>query len=44
MRVGSHEHSHFIFRVRDHDDEIMLDPWILFRQMYRDRERTTATD
>ena len=42
--VGSHEHSHFIFRVRDYDDEIMLDPWILFRQMYRDRARTTAVD
>jgi len=40
--VGSHEHSHFIFRVQDCDDEILLDPWILFWQMYRDRELTTC--
>ena len=42
--TGSHEHSHFVWRVRDAGDagggEVMLDPWILFWQMYRDREMT----
>ncbi len=40
--VGSHEHSHFVFGVREpgatEDDVILLDPWILFRQMYLDRQ------
>ena len=26
----------------DVDDDILLDPWILFWQMYRDRELTTC--
>jgi len=46
VRIGSHEHSHFIFAVREpgaaEDEEILLDPWILFSQMYADRRRTTA--
>jgi len=41
--TGSHEHSHFVWRVRDPGgNEVMLDPWILFWQMYRDRELTSA--
>lgn len=44
--VGALDHSHFVFRVvepgQSQDDAIMLDPWILFWQMYRDRELTTA--
>jgi hypothetical protein len=33
----SHEHSHFAFSLIEPDeDEIWLDPWILFRQMYID--------
>ena len=43
---GSHEHSHFVFGVVEpgDDDEakILLDPWILFWQMYCDRSRTAA--
>ena len=36
---GYHEHSHFVFRVVEPDGtEILLDPWILFRQMYLDIE------
>ncbi len=51
--VGGHDHSHFVFKVRDGDaaddapeyrqgrdlptSDILLDPWILFWQMYRDR-------
>jgi hypothetical protein len=46
MLTGSHEHSHFNFRVREPGTaaggEILLDPWILFWQMYEDRRRTTA--
>jgi hypothetical protein len=34
--VGSHEHSHFAFKVVYQGDEVLLDPWILFRQMYLD--------
>jgi len=44
--IGAHEHSHFVFKVREPGDEeeneILLDPWILFWQMYRDRELTTT--
>ncbi len=35
--VGCHEHTHFVFSVFNHGELIMLDPWILFWQMYRDR-------
>lgn len=34
--VGAAQHSHFAFAVFDHGELIRLDPWILFRQMYRD--------
>jgi len=44
--IGDHEHSHFVFRIVEpgasEDDAILLDPWILFRQMYEDRKLTTA--
>lgn len=44
--IGDHEHSHFVFRVVEpgtgENDSIYLDPWILFWQMYHDRELTTA--
>jgi len=33
---GSHDHSHFVFKVHDEGETVMLDPWILFRQMYLD--------
>ena len=46
MLTGSHEHSHFTFAVREPGagpgDEILLDPWILFWQMYQDRRLTAA--
>lgn len=35
---GCFEHSHFVFAIRDYGETIMLDPWILFRQMYQDQE------
>lgn len=37
---GAVDHSHFVFKIREGDDTIALDPWILFRQMYLDRDTT----
>jgi hypothetical protein len=36
--VGNHEHSHFVFQIYDDGELYLLDPWILFRQMYIDNE------
>ena len=36
--VGSHDHSHFVFHVHQDEETVMLDPWILFWQMCRDRD------
>ncbi|MDD4872855.1 MAG: hypothetical protein PHR77_20065 [Kiritimatiellae bacterium] len=33
--VGSHDHTHFMFRVLDQGGEYWLDPWILFWEMFR---------
>ncbi len=43
---GAVDHSHFVFKVRDEGETVFLDPWILFRQMLRDRGTTgqSATD
>ena len=42
VHIGSHEHSHFVFGVIEpgaaESDKILLDPWILFWQMYQDRQ------
>jgi len=32
------EHSHFTFTINELGDRYVLDPWILFWQMYRDRD------
>jgi len=37
---GSHEHSHFVFRVRQENITYHLDPWILFWQMLRDLDES----
>jgi len=34
---GAADHSHFVFKIREDDETILLDPWILFQQMYRDQ-------
>ena len=34
---GAAEHSHFNFAIHDEGETVLLDPWILFWQMYRDR-------
>ena len=43
---GTHEHSHFTFGIREPDATeeqiILLDPWILFWQMYQDRAATQS--
>ena len=36
VAVGSHQHSHFMFRVLEQGGDYLLDPWILFREMWRD--------
>lgn len=36
---GRVDHSHFVFKVSDEGETILLDPWILFHQMYLDREQ-----
>ena len=38
VNSGAHDHSHFVFKVVRDGNEYLLDPWILFWQMYQDRE------
>jgi hypothetical protein len=35
---GAVDHSHFVFKVRENNEAVLLDPWILFRQMYKDAQ------
>jgi hypothetical protein len=35
VMVGSHEHTHFMFRIFDQGGDYLLDPWILFWQMFQ---------
>ncbi len=35
---GDADHSHFVFKVTRDGETVLLDPWILFWQMYRDAE------
>jgi hypothetical protein len=35
---GAVDHSHFVFKVHDYGETILLDAWILFWQMYRDQD------
>lgn len=39
---GAHELSHFILGIRDGEASLMVDPWLIFWQMYRDRALTQA--
>jgi hypothetical protein len=34
---GAVDHSHFVFKVHDEGETVLLDPWILFQQMYKDQ-------
>lgn len=33
---GETDHSHFVFKIHDEGETVLIDPWILFWQMYRD--------
>jgi hypothetical protein len=35
VAVGAREHTHFMFRVLDEGGDYLLDPWILFWEMFR---------
>ncbi len=37
--VGAHEHSHFVFKVTEGEEAILLDPWILFWQTFENQKR-----
>ncbi len=39
VRSGVAEHSHFDFKIHDEGETVLLDPWILFWQMYRDQAK-----
>jgi len=34
---GAVDHSHFVFKVNDEGEIVLLDPWILFWHMYQDK-------
>ncbi len=36
VHSGVVDHSHFVFKIQEEGETILLDPWILFRQMYID--------
>ncbi|MBX3180232.1 MAG: PKD domain-containing protein [Candidatus Hydrogenedentes bacterium] len=39
--TGSHAHSHFAFKIGPEDEEALLDPWILFWQIFElNKERS----
>ena len=39
VRVGSHDHTHFSFMVKQRGDVFRLDPWILFWQIFENNRR-----
>ena len=38
VHVGSHEHSHFVFGIVSNGQKILLDPFILFREMFEGKK------
>ena len=38
--VGSHDHTHFVFKVTERGRTFVLDPWILFWQIFETEQRT----
>jgi hypothetical protein len=40
--VGSHSHSHFTFKIGPENDEVMLDPWLLFWETFENNRRRAA--
>tara|TARA_B100000614_G_scaffold260917_1_gene289037 strand:- start:1226 stop:1474 length:249 start_codon:yes stop_codon:yes gene_type:complete len=39
---GDAEYSHFVFKVHNYGETILLDPWILFWQMYQDQGQLSS--
>lgn len=39
---GAVEHTHFVFKIHDDGETVLLDPWILFWQMYKDQKAAQA--
>ena len=39
VRTGAHSHSHFNLAVGNGDEEILLDPWIVFWQIFENNRR-----
>lgn len=37
--TGSHAHSHFTFKIGPENDEVMLDPWLLFWETFENNKR-----
>ncbi len=37
--TGSHAHSHFVFKIGPEEDQILLDPWIVFWQLFENNKR-----
>lgn len=35
VHIGAHEHTHFVFRVLEEGGDYLLDPWMLFWEMFR---------
>lgn len=36
--TGSHAHSHFVFKIGEEGSEILLDPWIVFWQIFENNK------
>jgi hypothetical protein len=39
VHAGNHAHTHFLFKIGAEDDEIMLDPWLLFWETFENTRR-----
>ena len=37
--VGDHDHTHFVFEIKERGTVFRLDPWILFRQIFENNRR-----
>ncbi|MCX8035840.1 MAG: hypothetical protein N3D11_02065 [Candidatus Sumerlaeia bacterium] len=42
VMVGAHEHTHFVFRIHEQGGDYLLDPWILFWEIFRCQRKKAA--
>jgi PKD repeat protein len=42
VHAGNHAHTHFLFKIGPEDDEIMLDPWLLFWETFENTRRRSG--